>query len=128
MSQQYEYRTEMATDILWYIDANITLEDWEFRTDLEDYLYDELWTEDDITGNGPDGYASEEECEEYLCHNLNLLFDALFEFGELEESLLDNLHKHYKEKNLARWADCTIRCYLLGEVLHNVLNDIWKSE
>ena len=51
MSQQYEYKTELASDILDYINRNITLDDWEFRDDLEDYLYNEMWVDNYITGN-----------------------------------------------------------------------------
>lgn len=121
---KYEYKTEMATDILNYIDSNITLEDWEFRTDLEDYLYDELWIEDSVTGNGSDYYDTETSCESYLAYNLDLMMEACEEFCVDMKVLL----QHYHDKDLARYLDCTIRCYLLGEVLHDVLNDIWKLE
>lgn len=124
MSQQYEYKTEMATDILDYIDSNITLEDWEFRTDLEDDLYNELWAENSITGNGDDYYNTETYCESYLAYNLDLMMEACKEFCVDMKILL----QHYHNGDLARYLDCTIRCYLLGEVLHDVLNNIWKSE
>ena len=122
--EKYDYYKEVANDIECWMDKDgdpFDLSQFEDREEAEEFLYDELWTEAAITGNGPGGYASEEECEEYLCHNLNLLFDALFEFGELEASLLDDLHKHYKEKNLARWADCTIRCYVLDSAIESAL-------
>ena len=121
---KYDYYVEVANDIECWMDKDgdpFDLSQFEDREEATEFLREELWSEDDITGNGSDGYASEEECEEFLCHNLDLLFDALFEFGELEESLLDNLHKHYKEKNLARWADCTIRCYVLDNAIENAL-------
>jgi hypothetical protein len=121
---KYEYRTEMATDILNYIDSNITLEDWEFRTDLEDDLYDELWIEDSVTGNGGDYYDTENNCESYLACNLDLMMEVCEEFCVDMKILL----QHYHDGDLARYLDCTIRCYLLGEVLHDVLNNIWKSE
>ncbi len=119
---KYDYYIEVTNDIENWLDFNdFDLSQFDNREEAAEFLRDELWAEDDITGNGPYGYASEEECEEFLCHNLNLLFDALFEFGELKELLLNNLHKHYKEKNLARWADCTIRCYVLGNAIENAL-------
>ena len=119
---KYNYVEEITDDILNWLEENeFDLSKFDDREDAESFLHDELWAEDDITGNGSDGYASEEECEEFLCHNLNLLFNALFEFGELEESLLDDLHKHYKEKDLARWADCMIRCYVLDSAIENAL-------
>lgn len=120
--EKYDYYAVVTNDIENWLEFNdFDLSQFEDREEAAEFLCDELWAEDNITGNGPGGYASEEECEEYLCHNLNLLFDALFEFGELEESLLDNLHKRYKEKNLARWADCTIRCYVLNNAIERAL-------
>ncbi len=121
---KYDYYIEVANDVECWMDKDedpFDLSQFEDREKAAEFLRDELWFEDDITGNGSDGYASEEECEEFLCHNLDLLFDALFEFGELKESLLDNLYKHYKEKNLARWADCTIRCYVLDNAIESAL-------
>lgn len=121
---KYNYLEAITNDIECWMDKDgdpFDISQFENRDEAAEFLNDELWDEDSITGNGPNGYASEEECEEFLCHNLNLLFDALFEFGELEESLLDNLHEHYKEKNLARWADCTIRCYVLYNAIENAL-------
>ena len=121
---KYNYLEEITNDIECWMDKDgdpFDISQFEDREEAKEFLYDELWTEEAITGNGPYGYASEEECEEFLCHNLDLLFNALFEFGELEESLLDDLHKHHKEKNLARWADCTIRCYVLDNAIEDAL-------
>ena len=124
MSQQYNYRIEMKQDILDYINSNITLEDWEFRDDLEDYLYNELWADDSITGNGSNYYSLEFICNNCLAYNLELIIEACEEFGIDMKILL----QHYHDGDLARHLDCAIRCYLLGEVIHNVLDEIWKSE
>ena len=120
----YNYRTEMKQDILDYINSNITLEDWEFRDDLEDYLYNELWADDSITGNGSNYYSLEFICNNCLAYNLDLIMEACEEFGIDMKILL----QHYHDGDLARHLDCAIRCYLLGEVIHNVLDEIWKSE
>lgn len=119
---KYDYCIEVANDVENWLDwNNFELSDFEDREEAMEFLYDELWSEDKVTGNGPNGYAYEEECEEFLCHNLYLLFEALFEFGEMEESLLDKLQKHIKEKNFARWADSTIRCFVVGSAIENAL-------
>lgn len=121
---KYDYRKEIAIDIKEWINDNITLEDWEFRSDLEDYLYNELWADDSITGNGGNYYNTEIYCEAYLACNLDLMMEACEEFGIDMKILL----QHYHDGDLARYLDCTIRCYLLGEVIYNALNKIWKSE
>ena len=119
----YNYRIEMKQDILDYINSNITLEDWEFRSDLEDYLYNELWADDSITGNGGNYYSLEFICNNCLAYNLELIMEACEEFCIDMKVLL----QHYHDGDLARFLDCTIRCYLLGEVLYDVLNEIWKE-
>lgn len=124
MSQKYNYRIEMKQDILDYINRNITLDDWEFRDDLEDYLYNEMWADNYITGNGGNYYDTEISCESYLAYNLDLMMKACEEFCVDMKMLL----QHYHDDDLARYLDCTIRCYLLGEVLYDILNEIWKSE
>ena len=120
----YDYRKAIKLDILDYIESNITLEDWEFRTDLEDDLYSELWANDSITGNGGKYYDTESYCESCLAYNLDLMMEACEEFGIDMKILL----QHYHDGDLARHLDCAIRCYLLGEVLYDILNEIWKSE
>ena len=123
--EKYDYYIEVANDIECWMDKvedPFDLSQFENREEAAEFLYDELWAEDAITGNGHwREYASEEMCEEFLCHNLYLLFEALFEFNEMEESLLDKLYKHIKEKNFARWADTTIRCYVLGSAIESAL-------
>lgn len=120
----YHYRTEMKQDILDYINRNITLDDWEFRDDLEDYLYNELWANDSITGNGGNYYSLEFICNNCLAYNLELIMEACEEFCVDMKTLL----QHYHDGDLARYLDCTIRCYLLGEVLYTVLDEIWKEQ
>lgn len=127
--EKYNYLAEIANDIIIWMDENedpFDISQFDNRADAAEYLYDELWGEDSITGNGNYWYDTESQCEEYICHNLNLLFEALFEFGEMEETLLDDIHKYTKEKSFARWADCTIRCYLLGNAIEKALAE-WES-
>ena len=73
--EKYNYKEAIVHDIKEYIITN------EIEIDLEDdeasnWLYDELWDEDSITGNGAFFYDTEEHCSEYICFNLNLAFTA----------------------------------------------------
>ena len=113
----YNYRKEMKQDILNYINSNITLDDWEFRNDLEDYLYNELWANDSITGNGGNYYSLEFICSDCLAYNLELIMEAC------EEFCIDmkTLSQHHHDGDLARYLDCTIRCYVLGQAIDRVL-------
>ena len=82
-------------------------------------LYDRLWVDDSVTGNGSGSYTFNTwEAEENLCHNLDLLREALEEFG---------CDISYLEKG-AEACDVTIRCYLLAQALSEALEELENGE
>lgn len=108
----YNYMEAMTEDIKEYIRNEVILSDYSDREELEEYLNDTLWTEDSVTGNASGSYTfNTYRAEEYICHNLDLLAEAMQEFGNNENVL---------EKG-AEWCDVTIRCYLLGQARHSYL-------
>ena len=114
----YDYRKAMIQDIKDYIWMNdLQPEEGMSRDDYIDHLTDELWDKDEITGNGFNYYDTEEKCEEYVCHNLKLFFEALSEWGTSLNDLPPTL---YEEP--ARYMDSTIRCYLLSECLNTIFS------
>lgn len=114
----YNYREAMYDDIKEYISENITLSDYDDREDLEEYLNDTLWTEDSITGNASGSYwFNTYKAEEAICHNWDILAEACNEFC----CEADILNKG------AEWADVTIRCYLLGEIIGTVLDEVYDD-
>lgn len=119
--EKYNYKEAMKADIRQWLQDNPE----EYADTPSSQLYDslsDLMFDDNITGN-TSYYDSEYDCEEYICHNWDLFFEALFEFGELEEDLLDKFHEVNKNGTFARWADCIIRCYLFSECLFEVLEE-----
>lgn len=117
--ERYNYNEAMREDIRAYIEENYTREEIAEelldRSDWEDKLNERLWTEDSVTGNASGSYTfSTWEAEENLCHNMELLEDALREFGSDGADILDRG---------AEWCDVTIRCYLLAKVLSEVLDE-----
>ena len=113
----YNYMDAMTEDIRDYITENIDREDYaEDRDGLEEYLNDTLWTEDSVTGNTSGSYYFNTwKAEEALAHNWDLLAEALEAFGQNGTDAL--------EKG-AEAMDVTIRCYLLGQVITKVLDDL----
>ena len=88
------------------------------RDDIESDLNDRLFCDDDVTGNASGSYTFNTwRAEENLCHNLDLLGEALGEFG-YEGAALAKLMES------AEGCDVTIRCYLLGQVINEVLNEM----
>lgn len=115
--EKYDYKAAMVNDIINYINDNDIL-DYEFEspTDLHDYLNDELWDKDEITGNGSYYYANADKCENYLAGNLRLAIIAIQDFGLLS---LDSIPED--ENTILQFLDCTIRCYLLWECIWEAL-------
>ena len=116
--KDYDYREAMRDDIAQWIEDNDNWIPDDVRHDKEDFeqwLYDTLWTCDSVTGNGSGSYTfSTYKAEEYICHNLDLLAEACEEFGGSMDVMKDG----------AEACDVTIRCYLLGESISAVLEEL----
>lgn len=114
--KKYDYREAVKNDVMEYIKNEIDFSEFDTLEELEEKLNDELWTVDSVTGNGSGSYTfSTYEAEENICHNLDLLGEALAEFGSGADYLITNG---------AEAADVTIRCYLLGECIAAALEEL----
>ena len=113
--KDYNYLEAMKEDVLQYIRDEIDLAEFDSLEELEEKLNNDLWTVDSVTGNGSGSYTfNRYQAEEYICHNLDLLAEALEEFGGGADVLKDG----------AETADVTIRCYLLGQAIAEALEEI----
>lgn len=111
--EKYNYHEAVKDNILAYLNENDIVVKESDKDDVYDNLYDKLFVHDSVTGNASGSYTFNAwRAEEYLCHNLDLLQDACNEF--CCEPRLDS----------AEWCDVTIRCYILGECLRDVLDDV----
>ena len=127
--EKYDYRRAMIDDIKdWIVsDTDISEEGIvEGRDDdLYDWIQEEIWDGAVITGNDGYYYGTEEFCSECLSENFDLLYNAAHEFA-LGDGV-DTLIKHYEDKSLARYFDCLIRCYLLGECIYVAVDELIKE-
>lgn len=118
MSERYDYRQAVKDSIEDYLDENYTKEEildriYEDVDRFREELYDDMFISDSVTGNASGSYFFNTwKAEEALCHNLDLMVEAYQEFGKFPSA--DNFS--------AEAADVTIRCYLLGEMLSEVLD------
>lgn len=117
----YCYHDAINDDVMEYIGNEIDLSEWKGRRDdLYEKLNDDLWVEDSVTGNASGSYTfSRAQAKEYVLDNIDLLCEACQEFG----TSLEELGKKFFDKDW-EWMDVTIRCYLLGEVISGVLDDL----
>lgn len=118
----YNYYDAMKEDIHEYIRDHYTEEELSaLLLDTDEFsekLHDDLWIVDSVTGNASGSYTFNTwKAEEYLCHNLDLLAEAVQEFGGDTDIL----------KNGAEYCDVTIRCYLLGQVIPDVLEELQEK-
>lgn len=109
--KDYNYYESVKEDIKEYL-RNTDERD-------EQKLYDDMFIDDSITGNGSGSYTfSTYQAEENLCHNMDLLQEALEAFGDTNTDILQNPEA----------CDVTIRCYLLGQLLGEALEEIKEEE
>lgn len=117
----YDYREAMRNDIREAIEENYTHEELKEmgKDEAFEKLNDDLWVDDSVTGNASGSYTfNTYEAEENICHNMDLLGEALKEFGCGADYLIENG---------AEACDVTIRCYLLGEILGEVLDEVFDE-
>lgn len=111
----YNYLESVKEDVKNYIEEHAIVVTSGNSEEVEQELNDTLFNEDSVTGNASGSYTlSTWQAEENLCHNMELLTEALNEFG---------CDLSYLEKG-AEACDVTIRCYLLGRAISEVLYEI----
>lgn len=121
----YDYREAMQDDIREYINNEIDITEYMGnRDELEEKLNDELWTNDSVTGNGSGSYTfNSYKAGEYVKDNIDIVKDMASEFGidaeTIGEKFLDEEWEYF---------DVSIRCYLLGECISAVLDEIDLDE
>ena len=120
----YDYNEAVKADVKAWLADNFefledSVDDTADRDAVKEFMYDELFAEDDVTGNGSLGYAYGKNFDYKVAvmANLNLAVDALDSFGEVEK-----LGQCIKEEDY-RFLDVTIRCYLLGDAIDAVIDE-----
>lgn len=115
----YDYEKAVYDDVKAAVEYDGYLDDTDNFDNFDDFredLYDNLWIDDGVTGNGSGSYTADTyEAEDYICHNWDLFKEACGEFGEDEGEQF---------KRGIEMCDVTIRCYLLGQCLDEVLEDL----
>ena len=112
--ERYNYRDHVLEDVRDYIAKHYTREELKSLADdfdeLGEKLHDEMWMADSVTGKRSGSYTCNSwQAEENLCHNLELIQEVGFVFGEMDLSSPES-------------CDVAIRCYYLEECISDVLN------
>ena len=129
--ERYNYYAAMKEDIKNYIAENYTAEELAEKMngqsafDFKEELNDDLWMVDSVTGNGSGSYTfSRATAKDYILgdsDNVDLLREALKEFCVDGDTIAEKFLSEAWE-----YFDVTIRCYILGSVIYEVLEDLKK--
>ena len=112
--ENYNYYENVKKDAKNYILENYTKEEIT-RSGMVNKLYDELFIADSVTGNASGSYTFNTwQAEENIAHNMDLLAEAVEDFGGTVGEAI--------EKG-AEYCDVTIRCYMLGQVLGDAIEE-----
>lgn len=123
----YNYLEAMIEDITeWMEYNNFDLSEYTDIDEAHEYLHDELWDEDDVTGNGEMGYATKVDYENYLCHNWDALIDAVENFCIDANEIINLLEKH-NVVAILQYCDTLIRLDTLDVAIETALED-WANK
>lgn len=119
----YNYQEAIKADIIEWIKDNIEWIKENVDTNDNDEMYefcvDHMYNADSVTGNASGSYTfSTYTAKTYVLYNVHLFFEAGIEWGVPMEEYL----KHFEDEEW-EYMDVTIRCYLLPEILTDVINN-----
>lgn len=124
----YNYLEAMVEDITeWMEYNNFDLSEYTDLEEAHEYLHDELWDEDDVTGNGEMGYATKVDYENYLCYNWDALIDAVENFCIDANEIINLLEKH-NVVAILQYCDTLIRLNTLDMAIDTALEDWINKE
>lgn len=115
--EKYDYYKNVREDIKQRLNEQLDFNRINDYSDIDEVIsavYDDFFNSDSVTGNGSGSYTFNSwAAEENLCHNMDLLKEALNEFGGELNDYIDS----------AEACDVTIRCYVLGQLVGEVVKE-----
>ena len=117
----YVYYEAVKEDVLKYIEKEVDTDGIDFE-ELETRLYDDLFTEDSVTGNASGSYTSSRaQAREYIEENKDLIREMCSEFGCEEQVKGWWFFGDYES------IDVSIRRYVLGSAIGSALEELREA-
>ena len=117
------YNDEVKADVIEWINENINYIDNDVKADKDafyEYLNDNLWTADSVTGNGSGSYTfNRMKAKENVLADFETVKEALHEFCVPAETIAEKFLSDDWE-----YFDVTARCYVLGWAIYEILEDM----
>lgn len=115
----YDYYANVKDDVLTYINDEIRPGEYWDRDELESYLNDELFCDDNVTGDGCGSYTrNKSQAKEYVLDNTDLLKEGIEAFDSKDKLIGWFFDDDYESMDVA------IRCYILGSCINDALDEI----
>lgn len=116
------YRESVRRDVLTWLNRHDD-EKAEAFADREQYkiiVGDQLWANDEVTGNGPGGgyFHIQAAAKEKVFEDFDTVIEALNEFCYSAEQV----GRKFLEKNYI-WLDIAARCWVLGEAVNEAVDE-----
>lgn len=120
--EKYDYYKNVREDIKQRLNEWLDFNKINGYSDIDEVInavYDDFFNSDSVTGNGSGSYTFNSwVAEENLCHNMDLLKEALDELGGELNDYIDS----------AEACDVTIRCYVLGQLVRDVVTEFVEEQ
>ena len=115
--EKYDYYKNVREDIKQRLNEWLDFNKINGYSDIDEVInavYDDFFNSDSVTGNGSGSYTFNSwVAEENLCHNMDLLKEALDELGGEINDYIDS----------AEACDVTILCYVLGQLVGELVKE-----
>ena len=120
----YSYKDAVRNDVReWIEDHKDEMQDVD-RADAYDIVYDSCWIDDSVTGNASGSYTfnrfearrnffEDDYSDDYISE---MIEDGFMSADELGKKIADSEWEN---------IDVSIRCWLLGDVVSEVLDDVY---
>ena len=118
--KSYNYLEAVTADVIDFIRDEVNASDYENREALSEFLNDELWTWDSVTGNASGSYTfNAYKAKEFVFADPDTVSEALREFCVDAETIAEKFLSQDWE-----YFDVTARCYVLGQAIEDALDSI----
>ena len=120
----YNYLEAVKDDVKQAIEDNYDIADYSDRDEFEETLNDDLWVDDSVTGNGSGSYTFDRaKAKEYVQGDpkaIDYIKDLADDYGldgsTIGEKFMNDDWEYF---------DVSIRCYLLGWAISEVLDELY---
>ena len=118
--KNYNYLEAVTADVVDFIRDEVNAADYENREALSEFLNDELWCCDSVTGNASGSYTfNAYKAKEFIFADPDAVSEALREFCVDAETIA----KKFLSQNW-EYFDVTARCYVLSQAIENAIDSI----